>query len=165
MADPETEHPVQPIACIPRELLSNALFLLGRLGVQIKAEAMESFEALGASPYHYSVLALLEEGDRATQAQIADALGLNPSLLVGFLDTLEEDGLIDRRRDPSDRRRQMVRATAKGRERLAELRALSAQLEDETLEPLDAEERAMLRQLLLRLAMHRDARYGVLAQT
>ena len=159
MVEIETAHPVSPASCIPAELLSNALFLLGRLGIEVKAEVFEAFDGLGASPYHYSVLALLDEGERATQATIADALGVNPSLLVGFLDNLEAEGLIERRRDPDDRRRQMVKATAKGRRRLAEFRALAQRLEDEALEPLDARERATLRDLLQRLAANRDARY------
>jgi DNA-binding MarR family transcriptional regulator len=161
--DSVVESPLEAAACIPRELLSNALFLLGRLGVQTKTETMEAFEAAGYSPYHYSVLALLEEGERATQAAIADTLGLNKSLLVGFLDELEDEGLIERRRDPNDRRRQMVKATAKGRRRLAEHRELARRLEREMLEPLTAEERATLQALLLRVAAHRDARYGAAA--
>jgi DNA-binding MarR family transcriptional regulator len=145
---------------IPAELLGNAAFLLGRLGSQLKNEAFEAFERLGASPYHYSVLAVLEEGERETQATIADALGLNKSLLVGLLDSLEAEGLIERRRDPADRRRQMVSVTEQGRRRLAEFRELAHRIEEEALAPLDAGERAALLELLQRVAAHRNARYA-----
>jgi DNA-binding MarR family transcriptional regulator len=145
--------------CVPHELLSSGLFLLASLGHAAKVETMDAFERAGADPYAYAVLALLAEGARETQAGIADALGLNRSVLVGVLDRMEEQGLVERRRDPNDRRRQMVSATAGGTRRLAELRELAAELEAAALEPLDDDDRATLQRLLLRIAEHRDARY------
>jgi DNA-binding MarR family transcriptional regulator len=151
--------------CVPHELLSSGLFLLARLGYAAKMETMDAFERAGADPYAYVVLALLAEGARETQAGIADALGLNRSMLVGVLDRMEEHALIERRRDPNDRRRQMVSATAAGAQRLAELRALAGELESSALEPLDDDDRATLHRLLLRIAEHRDARYVAPAQS
>jgi DNA-binding MarR family transcriptional regulator len=146
--------------CLPRELLLSPLFVLGRVGYSIKLLALDEFERIGFSPYHHSVLALLEEGSRETQATIADALKLDRSQLVGLLDGLEEKGLSERRRDPNDRRRHLVGITDAGRKQLAEFRKLVARVEDEVLAPLDAEERATLRDLVLRVAKHRDARFA-----
>jgi MarR family transcriptional regulator, lower aerobic nicotinate degradation pathway regulator len=156
----ETPHPV-PTVCLPKELVSSAVFLLGRVGWAAKAEAIEEFERAGFSPYHYGVLAVLEEGARETQATIADALGVDRSQLVGLLDGLEERGLVERRRDPNDRRRQMVSLTPDGRRQLASLRKTVRRIEDEFLAPLSEEERATLHDLLLRVAGHRDRRYVI----
>ena len=113
---------------------------------------MKAYEAAGLHPYHHAVLAVLDEASVETQGAIADALGYDRGQLVGLLDELEERGLVERRRDPSDRRRHTVRLTPDGKRTLAKLRALAAKLEDEFLAQLDESERAQLHGLLLLLA-------------
>ena len=154
-----------PKVCLPRELVASTAFLLGRIGISVKLRAMEEFERDGFSPYHYSVLALLGEGARETQATIADALHLDRSQLVGLLDTLEERGLVERRRDPNDRRRHLVSLTPAGKRQLGSLRKTVERIEQELLAPLDPDERATLHELLLRLATSWDPRFLPLSAT
>jgi MarR family transcriptional regulator, lower aerobic nicotinate degradation pathway regulator len=152
-------NPEIPTDCLPAELVKSTGFLLARLGVTLKMETMEAFEQAGFSPYQYAILALLDEGARTTQAAIAKTLAYDPSQLVAHLDALEEHGLIERRRDPNDRRRQMVNMTPAGRRKLAAFRKLVHKIEDEFLEALDEHDRAALHDLLLTVAMHRDSRF------
>ncbi len=147
----------------PRELVDSTSFLLKRLGWAIKDRASEAYEAAGASPYHYSVLALLDEGVCTAQATIADALGYDRSWFVGLLDELEEAGLVERKRDATDRRRHLVSLKPAGKKRLAELRAISQGIEDEFFAPLSAKQRRELHDLLLELAAHHDPRYAAIA--
>ena len=155
-AKSDTKPGVKP----PYELVCSTAYLLKRLGLAIKDASIEAFEAAGESPYHYSVLAVLEESPRETQATIADSLGWDRSWLVGLLDELEEKDLIERRRDPADRRRHLVSLRPEGKRKLAELRAISKRVENEFLSPLDPKQRAKLHELLLELAAHRDPRYA-----
>src|SRR5438477_7880237 len=137
---------------LPEELVASATFLLKRLGYAAKERTMKSYEGTGLHPYHHAILLVLDEGSAETQGSIADALGYDRGQLVGLLDELEEQGLIERRRDPDDRRRHIVSLTPDGKQMHRRLRALSAQIEDEFLSPLSDEERASLHTLLYRLA-------------
>jgi DNA-binding MarR family transcriptional regulator len=160
MTTPLDKQPVMKVwPSPPRELLKSTGFLLKRLGFSIKEKTMEAFEAQGANPYQHGVLCKLAESQAETQAQIADALGYDRSWLVGLLDELEEDGLIERKPDPHDRRRNIVTLKPEGKERLLELRGLSKQVEHEFFAPLTADELSQLHTLLQKLAAGNDPRY------
>ena len=142
----------------PKELLTSNVFLLKRLGFAAKDRSHGAFEGSGLSAFHYAVLALLEEDPRETQAQIADALGYDRSLIVRLLDELEERELVIRKRDPDDRRRHVVKLTPEGHSMLLELRSIVGRLEDDFLAPLDADEREALHVLLTKVASYHDPR-------
>jgi DNA-binding MarR family transcriptional regulator len=152
------ETPPRPIHRVAKELTESSGFLLARLGLGFKTRAIAKVEEAGYELYDYSVLAILAEGQRQTQSAIADALGLDPSRLVALLDSLEDRGLVARQRDPLDRRRHVVSITLEGEQEHARLRAISRQVEDEYLAPLDEDSRRVLHDLLLRLACYNDPR-------
>jgi len=138
----------------PEELVGSTAFLLKRLAFAAKEQAMRAYEDSGLGPYHHAILVALDEETHATQGSIADALGYDRGQLVGLLDELEERGLIERRRDPADRRRQIVNMTPAGKKALNRLRGIAQRLEDDLLSPLDPVEQRRLHELLLRLAEH-----------
>jgi DNA-binding MarR family transcriptional regulator len=143
---------------LPKELVESTTFLLKRLGFAAKERGMEAYEREGVHPYHYAILLSLEDGGHETQGAIADSLGYDRGQLVGLLDELEERGLIERRRDPNDRRRHLVQMTADGKRKLRQLRALAGGLEDDFLSPLSDEERDQLHGLLFKLAAEHEPR-------
>jgi DNA-binding MarR family transcriptional regulator len=157
--DPETTIPARRPGP-PKELRTSTSFLLKRLGFSLKERSLQAYEPTGLSPYDHSVLALLDEEPRETQAMIADALGYDRSHLVGVLDDLEARELIERRRDPADRRRHLVSLTPAGKQAVERLRAVARVVDNDFFEPLDRDERAQLTELLTRLAVHHDPRYG-----
>jgi MarR family transcriptional regulator, lower aerobic nicotinate degradation pathway regulator len=148
-----------PKAGLSRELLSSTPFLLKRLGWVVKERAHEALEETGLQGHHHAVLSLLEEGTRETQRTIADALGYDRSQLVGLLDELEEQGLVERRRDPKDRRCHVVSVTPAGKDALIRLRTVLERVQEDLLAPLNVEQRETLHALLLELAGHQDERF------
>jgi DNA-binding MarR family transcriptional regulator len=154
-----TQLPTPLKTCLPKELVSSTAFLLARVGVAIKMRVIDELEQVGCGVYEYGVLAMLGEGAQETQAAIADGLGVDRSQLVHVLDTLEEDGLIVRKRDPNDRRRHAVSITPEGKRRLVTLRATVKGIEQSFLEPLDEKTREDLHAALFRVACNFDPRY------
>jgi DNA-binding MarR family transcriptional regulator len=146
-------------ASLPEELRACTGFLLARVGIATKLAAMEEFERAGFNPYAYGVLAVLAEGAKETQATIADTLDLDRSQLVGILDELEEQGLVERRRDQTDRRRHMVNITPAGEKQIVKMRAMIKGLEDSMFGALSSEERASLQDCLQRIAATNDERF------
>lgn len=151
---------INEIVRAPLELVRSPAFLLKRLGTIAKDKMAAAYDEAGASGYSYTVLAVLEESARETQATIADALCYDRSYLVGLLDELEQGGLIERRRDPADRRRHVVSMTAAGRKELARLRAVRESVDSELFSPLSASELKTLQGLLEKLAAAHDPRYS-----
>jgi DNA-binding MarR family transcriptional regulator len=151
---PATQLPAR----LPKELVGNTAYLIARLGFTFKARAIESAEKAGFSLYDYSVLELLAEEARETQATIADALNVDRGQMVGVLDRLEERGLIERKRDPEDRRRHVVSLTPEGRRALTLLRATMRRLQEDLLGPLDPKQRTTLHELLTQVASYHDPR-------
>jgi len=143
---------------LPPELVASSTFLLKRLGYAAKERSLAAYEREGLHPYHFAVLIALEAGPHETQGAIADVLGYDRGQLVGLLDELEEKGLLERRRDPKDRRRHLVQLTAEGKRKLRRLRTLAREIEDEFLSPLSGPERDELHALLLRLAEKHEPR-------
>src|SRR6476469_8745552 len=143
---------------LPEELVASSTFLLKRLGFSAKERGFKAYEQEGLHPYHHAILLALDGGSHETQGAIADALGYDRGQLVGLLDELEERGLVERRRDPNDRRRHLVSLTPSGTRTLARRRTVARQIEDEFLAPLSEQERADRHVLLLRLAEKHDLR-------
>ena len=156
-----TSTPNSPLAYAPRlpqELVESTTFLLKRLGFAAKDRTLAAYEETGLHPYHHAVLLVLDEGAPETQGSIADSLGYDRGQLVGLLDELEERGLVERKRDPADRRRHVVRLTPEGKKMLRRLRTLAGQIEDDFLAPLDEQQREALHSLLFTLAETHEPR-------
>lgn len=132
---------------------------MSRASHAIGAALMESLAPLGLNLRNYTVLIAAEraaiEGAPQTQLALAQSGRLDKSTMVVAVDALEEEGLVERRSDPKDRRARIVVPTDAGRELLARAEGVVLGVEDEVLADLSAEELRVLRSLLTRLVVGR----------
>ena len=85
----------------------------------------------GASLWNWVLLKEAAHAEGASQRELAQHMGIEPPTLVRQLDKLAEDGLVERRPDPDDRRVVRVVVTPAGLERLDELHAVVHELDAE----------------------------------
>lgn len=123
--------------------------LLDNLARRIRLHAESVLEPLGLRPRHLVALTVLRDRDGSTQQALASTLMMDRATVVGLLNDLEADALIERQRSPEDRRRHIVQLTDRGAKRLAKAEFALAGVEDEVLGALDARQRATLYDLLL----------------
>ncbi len=123
--------------------------MLLRLAKVIHKRSTE--ERLGIKLKHLMLLSYLRAGAPALQQQLCEALWMDPNNCVLLLNELEDAGYIERRRDPSDRRRHVVDLTDEGRTALERAERAQETIGDELLSALSDEEQATLRSLLSRV--------------
>jgi len=85
----------------------------------------------GASLWNWVLLKEAASAEGASQRELAQHMRIEPPTLVGHLDKLAQDGLVERRPDPDDRRVVRVVVTPAGHERLRELHEVVHELDDE----------------------------------
>jgi DNA-binding MarR family transcriptional regulator len=136
----------------PEPLASATGFLLSWSGRRISAEFAAALRPLGLRPPHFGVLTLIESHPGTTQQQLVTGSLIDPSSMVAVIDELEELGLAERRRHPSDRRKHAVHLTAKGERTLARAREAAIGVAERLFSPLSEREQETLRRLLRKLA-------------
>lgn len=105
-------------------------------------------ELLGQTLKELAALSYLRDYNETTQQQLVEGLCIDANYCVLLLNDLEDSGLVERRRDPSDRRRHIVSMTEEGSKALEHAEAAQQSLEDEMLGALPSDERATLAHLL-----------------
>jgi DNA-binding MarR family transcriptional regulator len=126
--------------------------LLARLGQESTARFRRALRPLNMGAQQFIVLKQLQVFGSCSQGELADALGIDYSNLAGVTQQLYERGLIERHRDPADRRRYVVQLTTDGRRLLADADNAILAGEEGMLSSLEDGERDQLWELLRRMA-------------
>jgi DNA-binding MarR family transcriptional regulator len=113
----------------------------------------ERLAELGLTTRMWGALNVLEAEGPTTQQFLGKCTGIDPSSMVATIDDLESRGLVERRPHPSDRRAHSLHITDQGREALTTGRQLARGAQEDLLAPLSREERKLLHELLLKLAL------------
>jgi MarR family transcriptional regulator for hemolysin len=98
----------------------------------------------GISRAQWTVLMRLDRFEGLKQSELAEVLDLQPISLTRLLDRLAENGLIERRPDPNDRRANRLYLTPAARPLLEQLSTLGVEMMNEVLEGIDEPSRERL---------------------
>jgi MarR family transcriptional regulator for hemolysin len=131
---------------------------LGRrlyLGQRAVADVLDArLNDQGASLWNWVLLREASLAEGASQRELAHRMRIEPPTLVRHLDKLADEGLVERRPDPVDRRIVRVIVTAKGRARLHALHKVASQLDVELRALLTEREVDVLGKALMKIHDH-----------
>ncbi|MER6006742.1 MarR family transcriptional regulator [Nonomuraea angiospora] len=140
---------------------SGAAFLLTQVGAHAARRFAERVADLGVAPSDVGILRMILMSPGRSQQSLAEELGVVPSRVVTLLDGLQDKGLVERRRNPADRRNYALYLTEEGTRMMSAVRDLGATHEDDLLAALDPSERARLATMLQAVAAQQGLTPGV----
>jgi DNA-binding MarR family transcriptional regulator len=126
-------------------------FLLAQVCRIHHGRARELLHEIGLYRGQPPLLDILYDAEGLTHSELAMRLQIAAATVTKMLQRMEKAGFLSRRADPADQRVSRVYLTEAGREIRTEMRARLDRLAEETLAGFSAEERELLRGLLLRV--------------
>ena len=129
-----------------------------RAAIQLKKTFARHMGPLELKTVEFSILVLVASNPQVNQKQLGQALDVSAPNLAVTLDRMVERGWVERVRSTQDRRAQHVHLTARGRELTQQAEKIAATMENAALRLLSSAERALLIELLLKVAWHKPAK-------
>jgi DNA-binding MarR family transcriptional regulator len=133
-----------PERLIPDSLGEVPGFLITQAHWLARDRANEAFRDLPIEIRHYGLLATLDDLGPVSQQALTNAMRVSATTITQVVDDLERVKLVERRRNPSDRRAYTITMTPEGERVLAEARPRAERFHIEG----DEELRLLLRKLL-----------------
>jgi MarR family transcriptional regulator for hemolysin len=128
------------------------------LGIELARTAREAgrafeqaLEDAGGSRPMWLILMTLKQRPQANQRQIAAQIGIESATVTHHLNGMEADGLLTRRRDPTDRRVHVVELTPVGEAMFHRLRRVVTAFDRQLHKGFDEAQIALLREFLAQL--------------
>lgn len=148
-------------------------FLINDVARLLRTYADQRAATFGMTRAQWAVLVRLERAEGLKQNELADMLDVQPITLTRLVDRLCDNGLIERRSDPKDRRAKRLYLTPAARPVIERLHVVGETLMAEVVEGLDSNAldtmnknfsrmRDNLRQAIQKKPAHQDIelRYG-----
>jgi DNA-binding MarR family transcriptional regulator len=126
-------------------MVSDGIDRLGFLIHDVQRLMRKRFEArasdVGLSAAQWRLMARVAKEEGVAQARLAALLEIEPISVSRLIDRMEEGGWIERRQDMADRRVRTIHPTPKAREVFARVKAMAAEVYEESLHGVPSETR------------------------
>jgi DNA-binding MarR family transcriptional regulator len=159
----QRSEPRRASARLRRELFNgrSISFLLSQIGAHSSRAWAERLGSRGLTSREVMLFWNVARAEGRSQRQLADALGLQGSRVVGLVDGLEERGWLERRTNSRDRRARALHLTDSGRRMLDQVMDAALDQELQLSRGLTADERETLVKLLGEVARAQGLTSGV----
>ncbi len=126
-------------------------FLISDVSRLLRRRFDERARLIGVTRPQWRTLTILRRNEGINQGGLAELLEVEPITLCRMVDRLEEAGLVERRRDPEDRRAWQIYLTDKARPLIEKLSVIADGLFDLALDGISESEREALQDTLDRI--------------
>lgn len=126
------------------------VYALGRVNHGIRREMRARLARLGLSITEFTALSVLDHRPGLSNAQLARRTMVTPQSMIETLSSLEERGLVRRRRDPDHARIRRTELTGAGRRLLARAEPRILRLQDEMLQDVPDSVRQLVLEAMLK---------------
>jgi DNA-binding MarR family transcriptional regulator len=142
----------------PKITTSELVERLMRSAHRLRRASVRTLAPLGLTPAQERMLRLVSRGDTPWRmGELASRMGIVPRSATSLVDALEQTGLVERAIDPGNRRSILVRLTEHGRGVQREMSVARAAAGEHLFAQLDDSERAVLAELLDKVAPPDDS--------
>ena len=146
---------------LPRSLNREFAFTINDVARMLRTYADYKASQFGVTRAQWAVLARLDRFEGLKQSELAEMLDLQPITLTRLLDRLCDNGLIERRADPNDRRAKRLFLTDAARPVLEQLGVLGEEVMTATLAGVPRE---AVEQIVAQLAVVKENLRQAIAQ-
>lgn len=156
---PDSAHaPAKPDALDQSRLTHLVGYAASRAAITLRRVFAKHMGPLDLKVVEFSVLMLVASNPQVNQRQLGEALDVSAPNMAVTLDRLVERGWVERVRGTRDRRAMHIHLTAAGAELAARAERIAAHMESSALKALSPAERALLIELLMKVATGKAAR-------
>ena len=127
-------------------------YAASRASIELKKVFAKQLGPLQLKAAEFSLLVLVASNPKVNQKQLGQALDISPPNMAVTIDKLVERGWVERVRSTQDRRAMQIHLTTSGRELVERAEKIAMTMENPALRMLSPAERAMLIELLLKVA-------------
>ena len=129
-----------------------------RASITLRKVFAQHMEPLGLKIVDFSILMLVVQNPQVNQKQLGQALDISAPNMAVTLDRMVECGWVERVRGTKDRRAQHIHLTRQGAQLVQRAEKIAATMEAPALAMLSAAERALLIELLHKVASGRGGK-------
>ena len=131
-------------------------FEIGETAHALRLEFDRRAAPLGVTRAQWKALAWIGRQPGLRQVELAEHCEIEPITLCRIIDRLEDAGLVERRRDPADRRAWSLHLTGKGEPLVKQLRAIAERMTEEAFGGMDEQRIEALRATLAEVRSNLD---------
>jgi DNA-binding MarR family transcriptional regulator len=131
-----------------------------RASITMRRVFASHFEPLDLKVVEFSILMLVAANPQVNQRRLGEALDISAPNMAVTLDRLVERGWVERVRSTEDRRAMHIHLTPAGVDLVERAEKISATMENPALRALSAAERALLIELLMKVAGGKAGKRG-----